>query len=98
MALPAIPESTAAKPAHERGKQDRPAVFAVLPVAMRSRHAIAITKDREIFFQRRPLASLTGMSLICPYQILEAPRARRSILPSVPGRQNLRHGDATKQQ
>ncbi len=98
MALPAIPESTAAKLAHERGKQGRPAVFAVLPVALRRSYAIAITKDREIFFQRRTLASLTGISLICPYQILEALRARRSISPSVPGRQNLRHGIATKQQ
>ncbi len=97
MALPAMPESTAAKPSHERGKQDRPAVFAVLPVAIRSSYAIAIAKDREIFFQCLQLASLTGMSLICPYQILEAPCARRSISPSVPGRQNLHHGDATKQ-
>ncbi len=98
MALPAIPESTALNLAHERGKQDRPAVFAVLPLRLRSRHAIAITKDREIFFRADTLASLTGMSLICPYQILRPLRARRSILPSVPGRQNLRTPIATKQQ
>ncbi len=98
MALPAMPESTAAKPCAERGKQDRPAVFAVLPVAIAHSHAIAIAKDREIFFQCLHAASLTGMSLICPYQILEAPSRRRSISPFVPGRQSLRHGDRYKQQ
>ncbi len=92
-----MPESTAANLAHERGKQDRPAVFAVLPVRLRSSYAIAIAKDREIFFQSCTLASLTGMSLICPYQILEPLRARRSISPSVPGRQNLHQAIATKQ-
>ncbi len=79
--------------AHERGKQDRPAVLLFCQLRLRSSHAIAIAKDREIFFSACTLASLTGMSLICPYQILEALRARRSISPFVPGRQSLRHGD-----
>ena len=74
MALPAIPESTAAKPCARARKAGSASCFCCSASCDCAAATLSPSlKIERYFFSADTLASLTGMSLICPYQILEAP-------------------------